>query len=329
MSNLESEKLIEVRNLKVHFPVFSGALLKKKIGDIKAVDDVSFFIRRGETLGLVGESGSGKTTTGNAILHLERPTAGQIFFEGNDIAGLGKREIRKLRGSMQVIFQDPFSSLDPRMKVLDIIGEPIVVHNKNYTRTEYREQVDELLRVVGLEPSMRNRYPHEFSGGQRQRIGVARALAVKPSFIVCDEPVSALDVSIQAQIINLLEDLQEQLNLTYLFIAHDLAVVRHISDRIAVMYLGRLVEIASRIELYHHPMHPYTRALLSAVPIPNPALEVTRHHILLKGEVPSPLYPPRGCHFHPRCHEAMAICSEQEPEMKEIDVNHLVSCHLY
>ena len=297
MSKSNHNTLIEVQDLKVHFPVSVGNIFKRKIGDIKAVDGINFSINQGETLGLVGESGSGKTTTGNAILQLDRPTGGKIFFEGEDITGIEKKEIRKLRRRMQMIFQDPFSSLDPRMKVADIIGEPIVVHNMAGSRTEYRDQTAELLRVVGLDPSMGDRYPHEFSGGQRQRIGVARALAVRPSFIVCDEPVSALDVSIQAQIINLLEDLQEQFNLTYLFIAHDLAVVRHISDRIAVMYLGELVEIASRIELYHNPLHPYTRALLSAVPIPNPTVEAQREHIHPQGGSAQPLEPAAGMPF--------------------------------
>ncbi len=329
MSKSNNNILVEVQNLKVYFPVSVGSIVKKKIGDIKAVDGISFDIKQGETLGLVGESGRGKTTTGNALLQLDRPTGGKIFFEGKDITGIGIKEIRNLRRRMQMIFQDPFSSLDPRMKIADIIGEPIVVHNMAGSRAEYREQTAELMRVVGLDPSMGDRYPHEFSGGQRQRIGVARALAVKPSFIVCDEPVSALDVSIQAQIINLLEELQEQFNLTYLFIAHDLAVVRHISDRIAVMYLGELAEIASRLELYHNPLHPYTRALLSAVPIPNPTVESKREHIILKGEVPSPLNPPQGCRFHPRCKSAMALCTVKAAEMKEISPGHFVACNLY
>jgi oligopeptide transport system ATP-binding protein len=329
MSKNNNHTLVEVQNLKVYFPVSFGSIVKKKIGDIKAVDGISFDIKKGETLGLVGESGSGKTTTGNALLQLDRPTGGKIFFEGQDITGIAKKEIRNLRRRMQMIFQDPFSSLDPRMKIADIIGEPIVVHNMAGSRAEYREQTAELMRVVGLDPSMGDRYPHEFSGGQRQRIGVARALAVRPSFIVCDEPVSALDVSIQAQIINLLEELQEQFNLTYLFIAHDLAVVRHISDRIAVMYLGELAEIASRLELYHNPQHPYTRALLSAVPIPNPTVESKREHIILKGEVPSPLNPPQGCRFHPRCKSAMALCTVKAAEMKEISPGHFVACNLY
>jgi oligopeptide transport system ATP-binding protein len=329
MSKSNNNTLVEVQDLKVYFPVSVGSIVKKKIGDIKAVDGISFHIKQGETLGLVGESGSGKTTTGNALLQLDRPTGGKIFFEGKDITGISKKEIRILRRRMQMIFQDPFSSLDPRMKIADIIGEPIIVHDMAGSRAEYREQTTELMRVVGLDPSMGDRYPHEFSGGQRQRIGVARALAVRPSFIVCDEPVSALDVSIQAQIINLLEELQEQFNLTYLFIAHDLAVVRHISDRIAVMYLGELAEIASRLELYHNPLHPYTRALLSAVPIPNPTVESQREHIILKGEVPSPLNPPQGCRFHPRCKSAMALCAVKKAEMKEISPGHFVACNLY
>jgi oligopeptide transport system ATP-binding protein len=328
MSKSKNRILIEIKDLKVYFPVFAGNIMKKKIGDIKAVDGISFFIRQGETLGLVGESGSGKSTTGNAILQLERPTGGKILFEDEDITGIARKGIRTLRRRMQMIFQDPFSSLDPRMTVADIIGEPIVIHKMAKNREDYRSQIRELLRVVGLDPSMGDRYPHEFSGGQRQRIGVARALAVRPSFIVCDEPVSALDVSIQAQIINLLEELQEEFRLTYLFIAHDLAVVRHISDRIAVMYLGELVEIADRIELYHKPLHPYTRALLSAVPIPNPTVEARREHIILKGEVPSPLNPPKGCRFHPRCEAARKDCSVDKPVMKEISPGHFVTCHL-
>ena len=326
MSNNTNEKLIEVQDLQVYFPVKAGKIIKKKIGDIKAVDGVSFYINRGETLGLVGESGSGKTTVGNAMLRLEQPTGGKIFVEGNDVTHISVSEVRKLRSRLQMIFQDPFSSLDPRMTVTDIIGEPMIIHNLTKSRAEYRDKTGELLRIVGLEPSMGDRYPHEFSGGQRQRIGIARALAVQPTFIVCDEPVSALDVSIQAQIINLLEDLQEQYNLTYLFIAHDLAVVRHISDRIAVMYLGKIVEVASRMEIYHNPLHPYTKALLSAVPIANPTVEASREHILLKGEVPSPLFPPSGCTFHPRCEAAFEGCSVNKPQMKEQLPGHFVSC---
>jgi len=320
--------LVDVKGLKVYFPLFSGAIRKKKVGDIKAVDGVDFFVSRGETLGLVGESGCGKTTTGRAILQLERPTGGQVLFEGRNVAGLEEKEVRPLRRKMQMIFQDPFGSLNPRMTAGDIIGEPLIVHGMVKNKQNYRDQIQELLRIVGLNPAMAERYPHEFSGGQRQRIGVARALSVKPSFIVCDEPVSALDVSIQAQIINLLEELQEEFNLTYLFIAHDLAVVRHISDRIAVMYLGNIVEIATRADLYRQPMHPYTRALLAAVPIPDPVVEEQREHILLEGEVPSPFNPPSGCKFHPRCPEAKSICSEQQPPLNKLaGVEHWVACH--
>lgn len=327
MSN-NNNILVEVQDLAVYFPVHVGTIMKRKIGDIKAVDGINFRITKGETMGLVGESGSGKTTTGQAILHIDRPTGGRIFFEGQEITGLPKKEIRSLRRRMQMIFQDPFGSLNPRMKVGNIIGEPLVVHNMVENKADYRERVAELLRVVGLDPSMGERYPHEFSGGQRQRIGVARALAVRPSFIVCDEPVSALDVSIQAQIINLLEELQDQFDLTYLFIAHDLAVVRHISDTIAVMYLGEIVEIANRIDLYRNPLHPYTKALLAAVPIPNPRVEAQREHILLTGEIPSPLNPPSGCHFHPRCQVAKAECTAEAPKMNEVYEGHFVTCHL-
>jgi len=328
MSKENNEILVEVKDLKVYFPVTAGAFLKRKIGDIKAVDGVNFHIKKGETMGLVGESGSGKTTTGQAILQIDQPTGGKIFFEGRDITNVSKRERRALRRGMQMIFQDPFGSLNPRMKVRDIIGEPLVVHGMAGSRRDYRSRTSDLLEIVGLDSDMGDRYPHEFSGGQRQRIGVARALAVNPNFIVCDEPISALDVSIQAQIINLLEDLQEQFTLTYLFIAHDLSVVRHISDRIAVMYLGEIVEIAPRGDLYRNPLHPYTRALLSAVPIPNPRVEAQREHILLKGEVPSPLNPPSGCHFHPRCAEARSECSIHKPAMKEAMPGHSVACHI-
>lgn len=321
--------LVEVRDLKVYFPVHTGGVIKRKVGDVRAVDGVSFHIRQGETLGLVGESGCGKTTTGHAVLRLVDLTGGQVWFEETDISSYTPPKMRPLRRRMQMIYQDPFSSLDPRMTVRDIVGEPLAVHRICKSRQEYLDQVSELLELVGLNPIMGSRYPHEFSGGQRQRIGVARSLAVRPSLIVCDEPVSALDVSIQAQIINLLEDLQEQFELTYLFIAHDLAVVRHISDRIAVMYLGDIVEIADRLELYRNPLHPYTRALLSAVPIPNPKLEAKRKHILLKGEVPSPLNPPTGCKFHPRCPEVLPQCSKEAPIFKEIgDSDHWAACHL-
>jgi oligopeptide transport system ATP-binding protein len=326
MSNNKTDVLIEAKNLKVHFPVHKG-LLKRKVGDVKAVDGVSFQIKQGETMGLVGESGSGKTTAGQALLQIIPPTEGSVFFEGDDITGKKGKEARVIRRGMQMIFQDPFSSLNPRMTVGNIVGEPLVVHKMVASKAEYRDQVRELLKMVGILPKMAERYPHEFSGGQRQRIGIARALAVKPKFIVCDEPVSALDVSIQAQIINLIEDLQEKFNLTYLFIAHDLSVVRHISTRIAVMYLGEIVEFADRLTLYHKPQHPYTRALLSAVPIPNPRLERKREHIMLKGEIPSPLSPPTGCHFHPRCPNAEDICMKEAPGMKELDTNHFASCH--
>ncbi|MDO8751105.1 MAG: ATP-binding cassette domain-containing protein, partial [Dehalococcoidia bacterium] len=293
--------LVEVQNLKMYFPVRSGIVFQKKVADIKAVDDVSFTIHKGETLGLVGESGCGKTTTGRCILQLYKATAGQILFEGEDLTKLKGTPLRGFRRRMQMIFQDPYSSLDPRQNCGSIVGEPLIVHKLVKSRGEYREQVADLLSTVGLNPQMASRFPHEFSGGQRQRIGVARALAVRPSLIVCDEPVSALDVSIQAQVINLLEDLQEQFNLTYLFIAHDLAVVRHISDRIAVMYLGHIMELADRTELYENPLHPYTKALLSAVPIPDPIIESQRERIILTGDVPSPLHPPSGCVFHTRC----------------------------
>jgi oligopeptide transport system ATP-binding protein len=318
--------LIEVQHLKMYFPVTSGILVQRAIGYIKAVDDVSFFVRRGETLGLVGESGCGKTTTGRCILQLYRPTAGTVLFDGKDLCSVQGRELRGIRRQMQVIFQDPYSSLDPRMTAGNIIGEPLIVHGLSRDRREYRERVAELLSLVGLNTYMADRFPHEFSGGQRQRIGVARALAVNPQFIVCDEPVSALDVSIQAQIINLLEELQEKFDLTYLFIAHDLSVVRHISDRVAVMYLGHIVEIAERNEIYANPLHPYTEALLSAVPIPDPITDAQRERILLTGEVPSPLNPPRGCVFHPRCWMATKECQEVIPELREVQTGHWVAC---
>ena len=318
--------LIEVKNLKMYFPVTSGILVQRTVGYIKAVDDVSFFVRRGETLGLVGESGCGKTTTGRCILQLYRPTAGTILFDDQDLCSMTGRELRGIRRQIQMIFQDPYSSLNPRMTAGDIIGEPLIVHGLCRDRREYRERVAELLSIVGLNIYMADRFPHEFSGGQRQRIGVARALAVNPQFIVCDEPVSALDVSIQAQIINLLEELQEQFDLTYLFIAHDLSVVRHISDRVAVMYLGHIVEVAERNEIYANPLHPYTKALLSAVPIPDPIIDAQRERILLTGEVPSPLNPPRGCVFHPRCWMATAECQEVIPELREVQTGHWVAC---
>lgn len=326
MLTSDQENLVEIRNLKMYFPVTSGILFQRKVADIKAVDDVSFAIRRGETLGLVGESGCGKTTTGRCLLQLYRPTEGSVIFEGTDLTKLKGAELRKIRRRMQMIFQDPYSSLNPRQKCGSIIGEPLLVHKMVKSRNEYREQVAELLSVVGLSPHMSGRYPHEFSGGQRQRIGVARALAVRPSLIVCDEPVSALDVSIQAQVVNLLEELQEQFQLTYLFIAHDLSVVRHISDRIAVMYLGKVVEIADRGELYENPLHPYTKALLSAVPIPDPVLDSERERVILTGDVPSPLNPPSGCVFHTRCPIAIGECNQAPPEFKDMGNDHWVAC---
>jgi len=322
------DNILEVKNLKMYFPVGSGFLSRKPVGYVKAVDDVSFTVKRGETLGLVGESGCGKTTTGRAILQLYKPTAGQVVFDGQDLTSMNTKTMRGMRREMQVIFQDPYSSLNPRMTAGNIIGEPLIVHGLVANKTEYRDKVADLLTNVGLNPYMADRFPHEFSGGQRQRIGVARALSVSPKFIVADEPVSALDVSIQAQIINLLEDLQEQFNLTYLFIAHDLSVVRHISDRVGVMYLGHMVEMAERNEIYRNPIHPYTKALLSAVPIPDPVLDAQRERVLLTGEVPSPLNPPSGCVFHPRCPVANDTCSQILPELREVETNHYSACIL-
>jgi oligopeptide transport system ATP-binding protein len=313
----------------MYFPITQGIIFQRHVGDIKAVDGISFSIKQGETLGLVGESGCGKSTTGRAILQLYRPTAGRVYFQKEDLTQLKGEALRRKRRQMQMIFQDPYASLNPRMTVGNIIGEPLEVHNIYPSKAERRERVQELLRVVGLNPYFVNRYPHEFSGGQRQRIGVARALAVNPEFIVCDEPISALDVSIQAQIINLLEDLQSGFNLTYLFIAHDLSVVRHISDRVAVMYLGKLAELADRDELYNNPMHPYTQALLSAVPIPDPVIEEKRKRIILEGDVPSPANPPKGCHFCTRCPRVMDVCREVDPEFRDLGGGHWVACHLY
>lgn len=321
-----NNNLLEIRSLVKHYPVTSGILIQHVVGLVKAVDNISFFIRRGETLGLVGESGCGKTTTGRCILHLEHPTSGEVLFEGKNLSEMTNEELRTLRPRLQVIFQDPYSSLNPRMTIGQIIGEPPSVHKMINGKEEYREKISELLSVVGLNPNMVDRYPHELSGGQRQRVGVARALSMQPSFIVCDEPVSALDVSIQAQIINLLEDLQERYGLTYLFIAHDLSVVRHISNRIIVMYLGKIAEIADRKELYENPLHPYTQALMSAVPIPDPAVEAKRKPIILHGEVPSPLNPPSGCVFHPRCTIAVDECKQEIPELREISHDHQVAC---
>ncbi len=342
----QNETILSIKNLKMYFPITKGVIFQKHVGDVKAVDDISFDIKRGETLGLVGESGCGKSTTGRAILQLYRPTAGSVEFtptsssvkfETMDLTNLKGESLRKMRRHIQMIFQDPYASLNPRMTVGSIVGEPLEVHNI-LSGSARRERVKELLEIVGLNPYFINRYPHEFSGGQRQRIGVARALAVQPEFIVCDEPISALDVSIQAQVINLLEDLQSEFGLTYLFIAHDLAVVRHISDRIAVMYLGKIVELTDRTELYANPMHPYTQALLSAVPIPDPIAEMERakKRVILQGDVPSPANPPVGCNFCTRCPQKETAlkekginCDEVEPEFREVEPGHWAACHLY
>jgi oligopeptide transport system ATP-binding protein len=326
MSTTETNNnvLLHVDDLMMHFPIYRG-VIQRQVGAVRAVDGVSFDIKRGETLGLVGESGCGKSTTGRTILQLYRPTAGSVSFEGVDLVHLKGEELRKMRRKMQMIFQDPYASLNPRMTVADIVGEPLVVHNVA-TGREIEERVRHLLDVVNLNPSFAGRYPHEFSGGQRQRIGVARALALQPSFIVCDEPISALDVSIQAQVVNLLEELQEQFNLTYLFIAHDLSMVKHISDRVAVMYLGVIVELASRDDLYTQPLHPYTRALLSAVPIPDPIADAKRERVILKGDVPSPANPPSGCRFRTRCPIAEGVCAESRPDFREIKPGHFVAC---
>jgi oligopeptide transport system ATP-binding protein len=322
-----SEVLLEVDNLVKHFSV-DGGILGGSGARVRAVDGVSFTIRRGETLGLVGESGCGKTTTGRCILQLERPTSGRIVFEGVDLTKLEHQALRAVRRRVQVIFQDPYSSLNPRMTIGQILAEPLEVHGIVREKAARAARVQELLVQVGLLPQHAQRYPHQLSGGQRQRVGIARALAMEPVLIVCDEPVSALDVSIQAQIVNLLEDLQSRLGLTYLFIAHDLSVVRHLSDRVAVMYLGKIVEITDRQRLYEEPKHPYTRALLSAVPIPDPAVEARREHTVLRGEVPSLLNPPSGCVFHPRCPIAVDRCSAEVPQLREIGSGHRAACHL-
>jgi len=324
----QGEILLDVRDLYMHFPLTRGIIFQRKVGAVQAVDGVTFQVRKGETLGLVGESGGGKSTTGRAILQLYKPTGGQVLFKGQDLTKLDSGQMRKMRRYLQMIFQDPYASLNPRMTVGSIISEPMQIHNL-VPKNQRNERVQELLETVGLNPYFANRYPHEFSGGQRQRIGVARALAANPEFIVADEPVSALDVSIQAQIINLLEDLQEQFQLTYLFIAHDLSVVRHISDRVAVMYLGKIVELADRNALYEDPLHPYTKALLSAVPIPDPVVEKKRERIILTGDVPSPINPPSGCHFHTRCPYAMDVCRKVEPRFVDQGGGHFVACHLY
>lgn len=322
----ESQTLVQVKGLKKYFPVTQGIIFQKEIGTIKAVDDVSFEIKKGETLGLVGESGCGKTTTGRTLIQLYRPTAGEVFFDGINLAQTQGKELRALRKHMQMIFQDPYASLNPRWTISRIITEPLRVHNIAKGKTSM-DKVAELLELVQLNANYMNRFPHEFSGGQRQRVGIARALASMPKFIICDEPISALDVSIQAQIVNLLEDLQEQLGLTYLFIAHDLSMVRHICDRVAVMYLGVIVELAERDELYDNPLHPYTQALLSAVPIPDPRITRARKRIILEGTPPSPENIPDGCRFHPRCPNAKEGCKTETPEWREVKPGHWVTCH--
>ncbi len=322
------DALVSVKDMEVYFPVTAGLLIQRKVADVKAVDGVSFSVKKGETLGLVGESGCGKSTTGKAILQLNRPTGGSVEFEDTDLTQVKGRNLRQFRRRMQMIFQDPYASLNPRMSVGSIVSEPLTIHG--LAKGQRKERVEELLQTVGLNPYFSSRYPHEFSGGQRQRIGIARALAVEPEFIVCDEPVSALDVSIQAQIINLLQDLQEEFGLTYLFIAHDLSVVRHISDRVAVMYLGHIMELTDRDSIFENPLHPYTKALLSAVPIPDPALERERVRIILTGDVPSPLAPPSGCVFHTRCPIVVDECKTETPEWRNVGTSseeHWVWCH--
>lgn len=322
----EQKPLVQVRNLKKYFPIHKGALLQRHVGDIKAVDDVSFDIFKGETLGLVGETGSGKTTVGRTMIRLYEPTAGEVILDGIDLFSLSSKELSSIRQRIAMIFQDPYASLNPRMTIGSIIAEPLEIH-KVASRKEKEERVNELLEMVGLGTYCVNRYPYEFSGGQRQRIGIARSLAINPDLIVCDEPISSLDVSIQAQVVNLLEKLQKQLGLTYLFIAHDLSMVRHISDRMAVMYLGKIMELADRDEIYLRPVHPYTQALMSAVPIPDPDIATERKHIILEGDLPNPANPPVGCNFNTRCPYAEDICFEQEPEFIEVKPKHWVACH--
>ncbi len=323
---MANDILLSVKDLHKHFPIKSGVIFKKSNAYVHAVDGVSFDIYKGETLGLVGESGCGKSTTGRTVLQLFKPTSGSVIFEGKDLTALKGSELRSVRKDLQMIFQDPYASLNPRMTVGQIIGEPMEIHH-TYKGEQQVKRIKELLGLVGLNPAFINRYPHEFSGGQRQRIGIARALALEPKLIVCDEPISALDVSIQAQVVNLLEDLQKEMGLTYLFIAHDLSMVRHISNRIAVMYLGIIIELAERNELYRNPLHPYSQALLSAVPYPDPEIEENRQRIILEGDVPSPVNPPSGCRFRTRCRYASEICAKERPEFREITQGHFAACH--
>ncbi len=325
MNTNNNDVLLHVEDLVMHFPIYRG-VIRRQVGAVHAVDGISFDVQRGETLGLVGESGCGKSTTGRTILQLYKATSGKVYFNGTDLIGLKSEEMRWMRRDMQMIFQDPYASLNPRMTVGQIVGEPLMVHGA-MTGREIQERVQHLLELVNLNPSFANRYPHEFSGGQRQRIGIARAIALQPSFIVCDEPISALDVSIQAQVVNLLEELQDQFHLTYLFIAHDLSMVRHISDRVAVMYLGVIVELASRDEIYIKPLHPYTQALLSAIPIPDPIADAKRKRVILEGDVPSPANPPSGCRFRTRCPIAQPICAEERPAFRELRPGHFTACH--
>ncbi|TWO91621.1 dipeptide ABC transporter ATP-binding protein [Bacillus velezensis] len=328
MTAADQETILELKDVKKYFPIRSG-FFQRKVGDIKAVDGVSFSLKRGETLGIVGESGCGKSTAGRTMIRLYKPTDGRILFKGQDISGLSEEKLRKsVRKNIQMVFQDPFASLNPRKTLRSIIKEPFQTHHM-YSMSERNEQVEELLAKVGLHPSFANRYPHEFSGGQRQRIGIARALTLNPELIIADEPVSALDVSIQAQVINLMEELQDEFNLTYLFISHDLSVVRHISDRVGVMYLGKMMELTDKHELYGNPLHPYTQALLSSVPVTRKKDAVKRERIILKGELPSPANPPKGCVFHTRCPMAKPICKEQIPAFEEAAPGHYVACHLY
>ena len=325
--NQQSDNILEVSHLKKYFPI-KGGMFGKQVGAVKAVDDVSFTLKRGTTMGLVGESGCGKSTTGRTILRLIEKTDGQVLFNGKDVYGLSNKEMRDMRTKMQIIFQDPSASLDPRMTVGEIVGEALDIHKLCASKKDRTDRIKELLGRVGLNAEHANRYPHEFSGGQQQRVGIARALAVNPEFIVCDEPISALDVSIQSQVVNMLEDMQQEMGLTYLFIAHDLSVVRHISHRIGVMYLGTMVELAESFELNRHPLHPYSQTLLSAVPVPDPEVSRRRNRIVLEGDIPSPMNPPSGCRFHTRCPYAMDKCKECVPEFKEYEKGHWVACHL-